>query len=71
MPEYTAHEMDCYYRMDLPYKDGIFSCIPAKKEYFSPGMPSLELNDIYKTAIIQEDEEQKRQQHVATQLLNK
>ena len=56
MPEYTAHEMDCYYRMDLPFKDGIISFIPPKEEYFSPGMPSLELNDIYKAAI-QEDEE--------------
>ena len=70
MPEYTAHEMDCYYRKKLPFKDGINSFITPTEEYFSPGMQSLELNDIYKAAI-KEDEEQRRQQHVATQLLNK
>ena len=56
MPEYTAHEMDCYYRKKLPFIDGINSFITPIKEYFSPGMQSLELNDIYKAAI-QEDEE--------------
>ena len=41
-------------------------------EYTAPemdcGMPSLELNEIYKPAT-QKDEEQRRQQQVATQLL--